>query len=210
MPVIILLQEAFGINHHIKSVCQRLAREGFLVIAPELYHRFGKHLTVDYSDRQKIMPLLGELQNEEVLIDIKATLHFVRELPRANSAEIYTMGFCVGGFASMLAATEFKLSGAIAFYGAGVVKPREGFKLRPFIEKLSHVTCPVLLFYGEKDASIPREDREEIIKALIKDGNKPEVHLYSDADHGFFCDERKSYHQEAASDAWKRTLIFLK
>src|SRR6476619_2869075 len=75
LPVLIVLQEAFGVNHHIKDVCQRFAKEGYFVLAPELYHRVERHLTVNYNDREKIFPLLQELSNEGLLRDLEATIH---------------------------------------------------------------------------------------------------------------------------------------
>lgn len=208
LPVMIVIQEIFGVNHHIKEVCRRFAREGCLAVAPEIFHRQGQHLTAPYGDREAIRPLLSSLTNETLISDVRDVMNFLSELPSADLRGVFTVGFCVGGFASVLAATELPLAGAISFYGAGVVRPREGILLRPYLDKLPDVKCPLLLFYGEKDASIPEEDRFEIRRVLDENHVPHEMIVYGEADHGFFCDERKSYAHDAAVDAWKKALAW--
>jgi carboxymethylenebutenolidase len=209
-PVIIVIQEIFGVNSHIKDVCRRFANEGFLAIAPEIFHRFGKHITASYSDREAVMPFLGKLSNENLISDVRDVLGFLPDLPNADTDRVFIVGFCVGGFASVLAATELPLHGAISFYGAGVVRAREGIALKPYLEKLPDVKCPLLLFYGEKDASIPESDRFEIRRVLDENHVPHELIVFGDADHGFFCDERKSYHRRSADEAWKKTMDWIR
>lgn len=209
-PVVIVIQEVFGVNEHIKSVCKRLASEGYTAVAPEIFHRMGPHVTAAYGDRDAIMPLLGKLSHDDLLSDIRDVISFLPELPSADASKVFALGFCVGGFASLLAATQLPLAGSVAFYGAGVVRPREGLKLTPFVEKLADVKCPLLLFYGEKDVSIPESDRFEIRRVLDENHVPHELILFGDADHGFFCDERKSYHAASARSAWEKTLNWLK
>ncbi len=209
-PVVIVIQEVFGVNHHIKDICGRLAREGFLAMAPELFHRKGQHITAEYTAREAIMPLLGLLSNEDLISDIRDVVNFLPEIHNADTSKIFTMGFCVGGFGSLLAATELPITGAISFYGAGLVRPREGLKLSPFVEKLADVKCPLLLFFGEQDASIPEADRFEIRRVLNENHVPHEMIVYGEADHGFFCDERKTYHRTSAKDAWEKSLHWLR
>lgn len=210
LPVIIVIQEIFGVNDHIKEVCRRFAREGYLALAPELFHRQGKHVTAPYGAREVVMPLLGSLSNEDLISDVRDVMNFLPELPAANPEKVFAIGFCVGGFAAVLAATELPLSGAISFYGAGVVRPREGILLRPYLEKLPGVKCPLLFFFGERDASITEVDRFEIRRVLDENHVPHEMDVFGDADHGFFCDERKTYQKAAADTAWERTLAWLK
>lgn len=209
-PVVIVIQEVFGVNDHIKDVCRRLAAEGFLAMAPEIFHRTGTHVTAAYGDREAIMPLLGKLSNEDLISDISSVMSFLPELPNADTKKVFTIGFCVGGFASLLAATELTLSGAISFYGAGIVRPREGIRLSPFVEKLADVKCPLLLFFGEKDASIPESDRFEIRRVLDENHVPHEMLVFGEADHGFFCDQRKSFHAESAKQAFQKTIGWVK
>jgi len=209
-PVIIVIQEVFGVNEHIKEICRRFAREGYLALAPEIFHRKGHHITAPYGEREAIMPLLGMLSNENLISDIRDVINFLPELPNADTTRIFAIGFCVGGFASLLAATELPLKGAVSFYGAGLVRPREGLKLRPFIEKLPDSRCPLLLFFGEKDASIPEADRFEIRRVLDENHIPHEMIVFGEADHGFFCDERKTYHPESAKISWVKALDWMK
>lgn len=209
-PVVIVIQEVFGVNHHIKEICRRFANEGYLAMAPEIFHRKGQHITAPYGEREAIMPLLGMLSNEDLISDISSVMGFLPELPNADSTRVFTAGFCVGGFASLLASTELELTGAVSFYGAGLVRPREGLRLTPFVEKLSEATCPILMFFGEKDASIPESDRFEIRRVLDENHVPHEMIVFGEADHGFFCDERKTYHAESAGISWKKTIDWMK
>ncbi len=209
LPVIIVIQEIFGVNEHIKNVCRRLAGEGYIALAPELFHRQGTHITVPYSDRDSAQPLLAALTNEDLVSDIRDVISFLRELPQAETSKVFTLGFCAGGFASLLAATKLQITGAISFYGSGVVRPREGIQLRPFAPKLSDVRSPLLMFFGEKDASIPEGDRFEIRRVLDENHIPHELVVFGEADHGFFCDERKSYHAASAKLAWEKMIGWL-
>jgi carboxymethylenebutenolidase len=208
--VIIVLQEAFGVNSHIKDICQRFSQEGYLAVAPELFHRSARHLQIDYTDRKAFLPLLGELSNDDLLADIDSTIDFLQDLPSADTSQIFTIGFCMGGFASLLAATKFDLSGSISYYGAGVSRAREGIGLMPFTDNFSEITCPLLLFFGAGDASINQEDREKMKKALDKNSLQYEMEVFPGCDHGFFCDARKTFNQAFASESWKKTLQWLK
>lgn len=210
LPVIIVLQEAFGVNSHIRSVCDRLAREGFLAAAPELFHRIGRRIEIPYGDRKQFMPYLASLTNDEIIQDVEDTIKFLSDLPTADTSTISTIGFCVGGFASALCGTRLQIEKMISFYGAGMVNPREGIALRPLAPEMNSMKGKSLFFFGGKDASIPHTDIYEIEKALTAAEVPFEVVIFENSDHGFFCDERKSFNQQDASLAWKKCLKFLK
>ncbi|WPU64841.1 dienelactone hydrolase family protein [Peredibacter starrii] len=209
-PVVLVFMEAFGVNHHIQNVCERLAQEGFMAVAPDLYHREGRRITVDYANREAIFPLLGKLTNEQIIEDIHGTLRFLEDLPTADLSQVYSIGFCVGGFMSALGATKIGIKRMISFYGGGMVRPREGFHIHPFLDELKNIRGQTLFFFGGKDASIPESDINVIRQTLSKDNVPHEIVVYEQGDHGFFCEERKVYNAEAAADAWKRTLEFFK
>lgn len=209
-PVVIVIQEIFGVNHHIKDICLRFARAGYIAIAPEIFHRKGKHITADYTEREAIMPLLRMISNDDLVSDIRAVMNFLPELPNADASKVFTVGYCVGGFAALLSATELPISGAVSFYGAGIVRKRDGLKLNPFVEKLSESKCPLLLFFGEKDISISEADRFEIRKILDENHVPHEMIVFGAADHGFFCDQRRTYHPESAKISWEKTLEWLR
>ena len=209
-PVIIVLMEAFGVNQHIRNVCDRLAAEGYLVAAPDLYHRFGRRIEVPYGERKDIMPLLGKLTNDGIVKDVRATMNFVEDLPTADTKTIHTLGFCVGGFASALSATKLGVKKMVSFYGGGLVHPREGIGLTPIVNDLGAIKSKCLFFFGGKDASISHDDIGAIEQKLTASKVPFEVNIFENSDHGFFCDERKSYNQDDAEIAWKKTLKFLK
>lgn len=209
-PVVIVLQEAFGVNHHIKDICHRLADEGFLAAAPELYHREGRHLVASYEDRKAFMPLMSTLTNKGIIDDVRNTINFLENLPGADLSRIHCIGFCVGGFAAALCATKLKLDRVVSFYGGGIVHAREGFKLTPLLDDLKLIKSKSLFFFGGQDASIPMEDINVIKEKLASNKVPAEVIVYPEANHGFFCNERKSFNKQAAEAAWRVTLDFFK
>jgi carboxymethylenebutenolidase len=206
---LVVIQEAFGVNHHIRSVCDRLANEGFYTVAPEHFHRLGAHIEIPYGDRKQILPYLEKLSNDEILKDISATISFLTET-KSVKAEVSSIGFCMGGFSSVLAATELPLKKMVSFYGAGLVHSREGVGLAPILDQLKKIKAQCLFFFGAEDASIPQSDIEAMRERLQKYKIKHEIIIFEGADHGFFCDERKSFHPEARDKAWKKLLEFLK
>lgn len=210
VPVVLVFQEAFGVNSHIRNICDRLAREGFLAAAPELFHRAGRRIEIPYTERQKFLPLLGQMTNEDIIHDAQDTLKFLKDLPNADVSSFSTIGFCVGGFASALCATRMDVKKMVSFYGAGMVKRREGIGLEPILDDLNKIKGPCLFFYGGKDVSIPHSDINLIEKKLSASEIPFEVDIFENSDHGFFCDERKTHNQSDASIAWKKTLKFLR
>lgn len=210
IPALIVFQEAFGVNEHIKDVCRRYAEQGYFVVAPELYHRHGKHLEFPDVGRSDAMVYLRDLSAESLRMDIQAVLDMLHEIPSVDSSRIATLGFCVGGYTSVFAATEFELSGSIAFYGGGMFHEREGFKLKPLKDHFDKIRHPLLLFFGQTDVSIPVSEVFQIQAILEEEGKAFQSVIFENSDHGFFCDQRKTYNKIAAQDAWEMSLEFLK
>jgi carboxymethylenebutenolidase len=208
-PVIIVFQEAFGVNDHIQDICHRLAKEGYLVVAPELFHRFGQNITIDYSDRHSVMPLLSRITSDHLKEDIISTFHFIESLHTADTTRIASIGFCMGGYTSVLASMTLNLRTAISFYGAGLVHQREDIGFKPLITEFEEVKCPLLFFFGADDPSIPMEEIENIEQELHSHGKEFDYHIFENSNHGFFCDQRKSYNRGAAQKAWDITLKWL-
>jgi len=207
-PAVIIAQEAFGVNTHIKDVCRRFAREGYVALAPDMYHRTGRMLMFAYDDPKRREPF-SALTNEGIESDVNAALAHLGDLPQADAARIGIVGFCVGGFMAFLAACRADVATAVCFYGGGIVNRREGLKLEPLLSEADRIKVPVLCLFGEKDASIPLAEVEAIRKRLAMQPREHEVHVYPGAEHGFFCDERGSYKADAADDAWRRTVEWL-
>ncbi len=209
-PVVLVLMEAFGVNQHIRNVCDRLAAEGFLAAAPDIYHRFGRKIDVPYAERKDIMPLLGKLTNEGIIKDVRSTINFLDDLPTADTKIVNSMGFCVGGFCSALAATKLSIKKMISFYGGGMVHKRDGIGLNPILDDLKLIKSKCLFFYGGIDASISHDDIGAIEQKLTAAKVPFEVSIFEKSDHGFFCDERKTFNEADAKVAWEKSLKFLR
>lgn len=208
-PAVLVLQEAFGVDDHIRSVCRRFAREGYVALAPELYHREGPARTFGYEDFSAVRPHLAALTNDGIATDVRAALARLRSDPAVDGERIAAVGFCVGGFAAFLAACRTDVAAAVCFYGGGIARERPGMKLRPLLPEADAIACPLLAFFGAEDASIPPADVEAVGVRLRDLGKTFEIVSYPGAGHGFFNDERSSYRADAAVDAWQRTLEWL-
>jgi carboxymethylenebutenolidase len=188
---IVVIQEIFGVNHHIRAVCDRLAGEGYVAIAPSIFDRIELNFTSGYSP-DEIAVARKFVANPDwtaMLRDTQAAIDAVKEV-----GPVGIVGFCLGGSVAYAAATKLSgLSAAVGYYGGAIVR---------FADDKPKV--PTQLHFGEKDAGIPLSD-VEIIRA-----KRPEVeiHVYPGAQHGFHCDERASYDKASADLAWPRSLGF--
>jgi carboxymethylenebutenolidase len=186
---VIVLQEIFGVNSHIRAVADGFASAGYTAIAPAFFDRVRRGIELGYSqqDIQEGRGYMQQLKLEDTLKDLSAALAVVRGSGRAA-----TVGFCWGGAISYVAACELPLAGAVVYYGNAV----------KYLDRKPK--CPVMYHYGTQDSGIPLSDVERI-KAAHPQG---ELHIY-EAGHGFNCDQRPSYNAAAAAQARQRTLDFL-
>src|SRR6266850_7852641 len=192
-PGVVVIQEWWGLNDQIKGVADRLASEGYVALAPDLYH--GKLAT----DPEKAHELMRGVEEKVALGDLSAALDFLREQPEVGQGKVGSIGFCMGGgLALRLALSRSDLAGAVMFYGSPETDP----------EALKKAACPVLGLFGEEDQGIPRDKVDAMVSGLRQAGRDAEVHFYPKAGHAFFNETRPSYSPEAAADAWKRTLAF--
>lgn len=203
-PGIIVLMEAFGVNRHIKDVTERVAREGYVAIAPDLYHRESERL-VSYKDMGKAVVIMKRLQDPKVMDDVGAAIAHLKSQSYLKQGAIGVTGFCMGGrFTYLTAAHHNKdIKAAVAFYGGGI----PAGKPSP-LDRTGEITCPITLFFGGKDPLIPQEHVDKINQTLKDQKKNFSLKLYPEATHGFFCNERESYHQESAKDAWEKTKSF--
>jgi carboxymethylenebutenolidase len=207
-PALLVAQEAFGVNAHIEEVCRRFAREGYVTLAPDFYHRSGRRLTYGYDDPRRGEPF-SALTNEGIESDLTAALAHLDGLPEADGGRVGVAGFCLGGFIAFLAACRTNVATAVCFYGGGIVNPREGLTLEPLLAEADNIRVPVLCFFGGRDTSIPMSEVRAIERRLGMQARAHEVVVYPEAEHGFFCNERASYDQAAAQDAWGRSVRWL-
>ncbi|HKJ71348.1 MAG TPA: dienelactone hydrolase family protein [Gammaproteobacteria bacterium] len=196
---LLLLQEAFGVNGHIRDLAGRLAGEGYRVIAPELYHRTAPGFEADYGDIDSARAEMGKLTDEGLAADLKAAHGWLTGSGVAQDA-IAGIGFCLGGRVAFLANLELPLAGAVSFYGGGIHR---------LADRFAEGSGPHLLFWGGHDHAIDRDQREAVEHALDDAGRPHTSVVFSEAGHGFFCDQRDSYDPAAAGQAWPHTLAFL-
>ena len=185
---VVVVQEVFGVTDHIKRVADQYAAQGYRAIAPAMFDRIERNLTLDYSEVQKGIQYMRQLQWPNTLADVEAAADEVR----AGSAAV--VGFCWGGTVAHVAASELPLDAAVSYYGGGVAK---------MLDKKPQ--CPILYHFGDQDASIPLLDVEMIRRA---NPDSP-LYIYPGAGHGFNCDERASYSEKDAQLAFQRSVEFL-
>lgn len=197
---ILLLQEAFGVNAHIRAVAGRLAAEGYQVLAPDLFHRSGVQ-ELGYDQHAEAMKLIAELGPDQIIADVRAVLQAMDGLARTA-----VVGFCFGGRAAFTAATSVPgLCAAVAFYGPGVAAGPHAV-----LDRIGPATAPLLLHTGADDPTIPAGQLAATEAALRAAAVPYESYVYSGAGHAFACDARPDRFQpEAADQAWRRTYHFL-
>lgn len=207
-PVVLVVQEIFGVHEYIKDVCRRLAKLGYLALAPELYFRQGD--PSKHSNIQAILDgIVAKVPDAQVLADLDACAEWVGK-NGGDSSHMAITGFCWGGRITWLyAAHNPRLKAAVAWYGRIDAAPSELSPRNP-IDLAGELKVPVLGLYGAKDQGIPLDDVEAMRQALRKAGSASELVLYPDAGHAFHADYRPSYRKEAAEDGWKRLQSWLK
>lgn len=204
-PAIVVLQEIFGVNAHIREVTQRIAKEGYVAIAPALFQRFAPGFEAGYTPQDIKIGRKYKQQTtaSELLSDIQATIDYLKHQPQVKKDAIGCIGFCFGGHVAYLAATLSDIKATASFYGAGIATetPGGGF---PTITRTSEINGTLYAFFGMADPSIPVQQVDQIEAELEKSHIPYRVFRYDKADHGFFCDRRASYHPESAADAWEQ------
>ena len=194
---LLVFQEAFGVNAHIRDVTQRFARNGFIAVSPEPFHRTARGFDARYDDFPSAMPHLQALTEQGLDADIRAAFGWLtREGVAGNAAAV---GYCVGGRAAFVANSAVPLKAAASYYGGNIP---------PLIGRASRLSGPMMFVWGGLDHHISDEQRRAVVTG-VREANKVFVDVvFSNADHGFFCDARASYQPEAAAQAWSLTNAF--
>jgi carboxymethylenebutenolidase len=210
-PTVLVVQEIFGVHEHIKDVCRRFAKAGYLAVAPEMYAR-----QADVSKMQMnevIQNVVPKVPDAQVMSDLDSAVAWAKK-NNGNTDKLGITGFCWGGrIVWLYAAHNPKLKAGAAWYGRLAAPPPDRVNpLQPKapIELVSELKAPVLGLYGGADAGIPNNTVEQMQKAL-KDAGKPsEIILYPDTPHGFYADYRPSYRKDQAQDAWQKLMAWFK
>ena len=185
---IVVIQEIFGITDHIQAVCQKFATNGYNVVAPAIYDRFEKNITLDYTQIEEGVGYKMNLDDEYEMSDVdEARVHL-----GSNTAVV---GYCYGGMLTHIAASKLKFDCAVSYYGGMIADNYLGLQIQ----------IPIMYHFGENDHAIPM-DAVDSIRDKYKDAL---VHVYSDAGHGFNCEMRADYHEDSSNLALERTLQFI-
>ena len=205
-PGVLVFMEIFGINEHIRDVTERVAREGYVALAPDYFHRTGPGVEYGYDDDGMAagMKLMSALASDEMVADAAAAIAFLRGRDDVAGDRLGCMGFCIGGHMTYLTACETDVKAAASFYGGGIPAPKGPGGAASTIGRTSKIGGRILCLFGDKDGYIPSDQVDAIRDALEKAGTRGDCVVYPGADHGFFCDLRATYQKEAATDAWER------
>ena len=198
-PGILLFQEIFGVNRHIRAVADQYALDGFVVLAPDVFWRQAPRVELGYegADREQAMTLMKGSDPKLLGEDIQTSVAALRARPEV-AGKLAAIGYCAGGRLAYAAAATAGVDAAVAFYGGGI---------QDQLDRAASIKCPMQFHYGAKDHAIPLEAVEKVKAAFA--GKKAEIHVYPDAGHGFNCWDRASYHPQSAALAHGRTLEFL-
>jgi carboxymethylenebutenolidase len=221
-PVVIVVNEVFGLHEYIKDICRRFARAGYVAIAPEFFYRNDPDRTLaKTSDFGVIFKIVGEAKNEQVMGDVGTAITWLGKQKFVDAKRLAITGFCWGGLVTWMAAARFaQLKAGAAWYGR-LAAPKPGpapVEDRKYpLEQPAGLLAPVLGLYGALDKGIPVADVEAMRTALAAAGSAgsktaaaSEIKLYAAADHGFHADYRPSYNKADAKDGWRRMMAFFK
>ncbi len=202
-PGLLLLQEIFGVNEHIRAVAQQYALDGFVVLAPDVFWRDAPRVELGYegADRERALALMKAARPAQLAADLRTSVAALRARPELQGA-VGAIGYCMGGRLAFLAAADPGVDAAVCYYGGGIQNQ---------LEHAARIRCPLQFHYAGRDAAIPPEAVERVREALAQRSDAPpaEFHLYAPAQHGFNCWARASYHAPSAALAHGRSLQFL-
>src|SRR5436853_3720634 len=201
-PVVLVVQEIFGVHEHIKDICRRFAKLGHMAIAPALYARQGD--TSKLSTIEEIRPIVSKVPDAQVMSDLDATVAYAKKTGKGNTSKLGITGFCWGGrIVWLYAAHNPQLKAGVAWYGRLVGNATELLPKHP-IDLAAELKAPVLGLYGGKDQGIPLDTIEKMRAAIKAANGKSEIIVYPEAGHGFNADYRPGYDKQAAQDGLRR------
>jgi len=199
-PGLVILQEIFGVNEHIRAVADQYAADGYCVIAPDIFWREGRKIELAYDPQgfERGLGLLGKLDIDQTAIDLQATVTALKQ-QSACTGKVGSLGFCMGGLLSFLAAAEAGVDTAVCYYGGGI---------HQHLDRAKKIRCPVLFHFADQDAYIPQQAVQAVRKSL---GGRKNVRVivHAGVDHGFNCWRRPAWNQVTAARARGQSLVHL-
>lgn len=206
-PAVIVYMEIFGVNAHIRDVTRRVAEEGYVAVAPDYFHRTGPGIQLEYTDAGMAegMRHLGQLDADQMIADARDTIAALRARKDVRGDRIGAMGFCIGGHMTYLTACETDILAAASYYGGGIAATQGPGGAPSTLSRSSKISGRIQCYFGGQDSMIPPDQVDAVKSALAEAGIDHDVHVYENADHGFNCDQRPSFDEAAAADAWRRT-----
>lgn len=199
-PGIVLIQEIFGVNEHIRTVAEQYANDGFIVIVPDLFWRSEPRVELDYDEAswKRAVELMNAADNKKAQADIGVAIDALKTRD-GFTGPIASIGYCWGGLLSYHTAANGLVDAAICYYGGGIQNN---------LDRAGEIEVPVLMLFGEEDSHIPMDAVHQIAEAF-EDNELVDIVSFTDAEHGFNCTHRDSYNQRAAVEAHGESLIFL-
>ena len=199
-PGLVLFQEIFGVNAHIRAVAEQYALDGFVVLAPDVFWQQERRVDLGYdgADMTRALELMTAADGAGLMRDVQDSVAALRARPEVAGRKVGAFGYCMGGRLAYAAAATAGVDAAVAYYGGGIQNQ---------LDLALRITCPVLFHYGALDAHIPPAAVESVRAAM--DGKPAQIHVYPNADHGFNCWARGSYHPASAALAHGRSVEFL-
>lgn len=201
VPGVIVIQEIFGVNSHIRSVVERFAAAGYAALAPDIFWRVEPGIELGYTpdDVAKGRALKDKMNLDEVIEDVRASFAVLGARPECADKKLGITGYCYGGLIAYAAAARLDPACASSYYGGGITN---------YLDEANNISQPIQFHFGSEDGGIPMTDVEQIRQAM-SGHDKAEVFVYEGAGHGFHCDQRGSFDQDSANLAWERTLGLL-
>ena len=207
-PVVLVVQEIFGVHEHIKDLCRRFAKAGHFAVATELYARQGDVSKI--ADTKDLMPIVSSVPDAQAMSDLDATVAWAKSTGNADTKRLAITGFCWGGrIVWLYAAHNPKLKAGVAWYGRLDGK-RTDLQPKFPLDVVAEIKAPILGLYAGQDRGIPLADVEKMRAQLAAAKSRSRIDVYPDAQHGFNADYRPSYNAEAATDGWKKALAWFR
>ena len=207
-PAVVVIQEIWGVNSHIQSLADRFPAQGYVGLAPAMYHREGPMTMGFHEERDTAIARMGQCIDPQIVADVQAAVDFLKAQPFVQPDRIGIIGFCFGGRVAYLAAcTVSDLKASVVYYGGRILVPLGTEGPSP-LERTANITAPILGLFGEDDANPTPADVATIAAELDKHGKTYEFHMYPGCGHGFNCDARADFRPEAARDAWGKAMAW--